>query len=178
MFQQYDLIIFDFDGTIADLGVDWVKLKEELSEQYKAKVEYLDAFLDALPEGQKKEAYTKVMQYELKGVDNMVPIVNTINIIRSLSGKTLAIFTTNTKAAIEKALEMLDMSNVFDIKVFKEDVVRHKPDPEGIELILKKTGFSPEQTIYIGDKQNDVDGGTRAGVRTILVSELQHEKVE
>ena len=45
-----------------------------------------------------------------------------------------------------------------------------KPEPEMIRLAMEKTGFSPEETIVIGDRiYTDIASGLNAGVSTALV---------
>jgi phosphoglycolate phosphatase len=44
-----------------------------------------------------------------------------------------------------------------------------KPDPEGLLLACKITGCKPEQAIYVGDHQRDIDAGKNAGMVTIAV---------
>ena len=172
-FRQYELVVFDFDGTIADLEVDWTALKKELSGYYGVNISQisgrLDAFIDSLPDDERRAAYKIVERYELENINNTRPITKTIKIIMGLSGHRLAVFTTNTKAAIEKALNGLGIYDRFEMIVCKEDVKKHKPDPEGLLRILKTTGVPAERAVYIGDRQKDVDAGEAAGIRTVLV---------
>ena len=45
-----------------------------------------------------------------------------------------------------------------------------KPEPEMIYLAMKKTGFTPEETVVIGDRiYTDIASGLHAGVSTALV---------
>ncbi|MHA1670790.1 MAG: HAD-IIA family hydrolase [Promethearchaeota archaeon] len=45
-----------------------------------------------------------------------------------------------------------------------------KPQPTGIELILRENNISPKHALMIGDRLNtDIIAGNRAGVKTILV---------
>lgn len=51
------------------------------------------------------------------------------------------------------------------------DLGRLKPDPAGLELLMRRAGVKPSQTLMIGDRA-DRDGGAarRAGVRVLLRS--------
>jgi len=179
VFRQYELVIFDFDGTIADLDVDWAALKKELSEHYGVDIGQisgrLDAFIDSLPDDDRRAAHKIVERHEMENISNAKPIAKTIKIIAGLGGRRLAVFTTNTKAAIEKALNLLGIYDRFEMIVCKEDVRKHKPDPEGLLRILKATGVPAERAVYIGDRQKDADAGEAAGIRTVLVSDLEKE---
>jgi HAD superfamily phosphatase (TIGR01668 family) len=51
-----------------------------------------------------------------------------------------------------------------------------KPSPRGIEEAMKLTGYTPEQTILIGDQIfTDIWAGRRAGIPSILVRPMQLE---
>jgi len=177
VFRQYDLVVFDFDGTIANLDVDWVELKNDLSERFGTEFSPLELVLESLPENKIIEARKVVEGYELKGVESMRPMKGTINVIKKLNdnGKKIALFTGNSKASIINALGKLGISDVFEIMVCREDVKKHKPDPEGLLRILKATGVPAERAVYIGDRQKDVDAGEAAEIRTVLVAGLEKE---
>ena len=45
-----------------------------------------------------------------------------------------------------------------------------KPEPDMVELAVKETDFTKEQTILLGDRlYTDIKSGVRAGVDTVLV---------
>jgi phosphoglycolate phosphatase len=49
-------------------------------------------------------------------------------------------------------------------------VRKAKPDPEALILACNKVGCTPEEAIYVGDHQRDIDCGIRAGSPTIAVT--------
>jgi len=52
----------------------------------------------------------------------------------------------------------------------RRPVVAGKPQPEMVRLAMERTGFTPEQTLVIGDRlYTDVACGVNAGVDTVLV---------
>jgi phosphoglycolate phosphatase-like HAD superfamily hydrolase len=50
-----------------------------------------------------------------------------------------------------------------------DDFATHKPEPEGMLRLLERTGTDPRQAVFIGDADVDVEGGSRAGVPTLLI---------
>ena len=51
-----------------------------------------------------------------------------------------------------------------------------KPDPEIFEILLERTGFTPEEAVYVGDSaEDDVVGARAAGVRSIWVNRTGSE---
>jgi HAD superfamily phosphoserine phosphatase-like hydrolase len=179
-FKNIELFIFDLDGTICKLDIDWDELKNFLRKKYGTDLnfEYLDVGIENLErklgEKAKKEAYEIVRKYELRGVKKLKPIKKVLKLIKILKqqNKTLAIFSSNLKETVEKALKKLKIIEDFEIIISKEDVKKHKPSCEGLKKIIKLSKVSKEKVIYIGDKKKDLEAGKRAGIKTILVSQI------
>ena len=51
-----------------------------------------------------------------------------------------------------------------------DDVSRTKPDPEPLFLACEQIGCAPQQAIYVGDHERDIEAGRRAGMVTIAAS--------
>lgn len=173
------------DGTLIDLKIDWEAIRRDLQvylgENYGIKTDltYLDTELDGILEKLGDEAsrgaYKIVEYHELENLHAAKPIKETVELVKQMKkeGKRLAILSSNTKKTIEKSLTLLGIKEYFDLIIAKEDVVKHKPNPEGLEKIVRKLNLSKHKTIYIGNSQKDMKTGKRAGIKTILVSNLQ-----
>lgn len=57
--------------------------------------------------------------------------------------------------------------------VISGEVAIKKPDPKIFQIALEGTGLQPEEVVYIGDTQEDVDGAIAAGIRPILIARPQ-----
>lgn len=44
-----------------------------------------------------------------------------------------------------------------------------KPDPSGVQKIIKKAGVSPDDVIYIGDSKTDIQTAKNAGIDCVIV---------
>ena len=96
-----------------------------------------------------------------------VPAV--VSALRSNGHKT-GIVTSKFRRRIEAVLAREGLSHLFDVIVGAEDIPNHKPNPDGIQLAMRKLGVGPEQTTYIGDALVDMNTAQSAGVRFIGVS--------
>ena len=68
-------------------------------------------------------------------------------------------------------LEVINLSDVFDVLVGFDDVKEHKPHPEGIFKAMKETGISDlKKVLYIGDNKLDDETGKSAHIDTCLVT--------
>lgn len=74
----------------------------------------------------------------------------------------LALFTGRTRKELRHTLEHFGVAHLFSRVVTMDDVDRLKPDPEGLQTLLK--GADPETAIYLGDNLDDALASKGAGV--------------
>ena len=69
-------------------------------------------------------------------------------------------------------LPNLEVLNVdFEIILSSEQAQIYKPRPELFQRILEQLGVSPEETIYVGDRQlEDVLGATQVGIHPVWIN--------
>ena len=60
-------------------------------------------------------------------------------------------------------LDELGVASLFSVVVGFEDVARHKPDPEGVELALDRLGVLPKDALLVGDSVADIEAARAAG---------------
>ena len=63
-------------------------------------------------------------------------------------------------------LRDLDIAGFFGVVIGFEDVRRHKPDPEGVNLALEALGILPAEALVVGDSPADMEAARRAGCRS------------
>jgi phosphoglycolate phosphatase/pyrophosphatase PpaX len=81
----------------------------------------------------------------------------------------IAVFTGKGRHTTLITLDALKITDYFDLVVTGNDVVHHKPHPEGILRILDHFGVSPGETLMIGDSLSDIKASHGAGVRIASV---------
>ncbi|VUT24510.1 MAG: fructose-1-P/6-phosphogluconate phosphatase [Candidatus Methanolliviera sp. GoM_asphalt] len=170
--KGFKLIILDFDNTIVKLDVDWMALMDELKID-----EPLNSYIDKLDSKKRDEVYKIIEKREMKGIDCCDPIEETTSLVKRLNGYKMAIFSLNSRRAIETCLERLGLSKKFDIIVSGEDVKKLKPDPDGILKILDATGIAKENSIFLGDSYVDLKAGRAAGITSVLSIEDLEKKL-
>ncbi len=80
------------------------------------------------------------------------------------------IVTNKPRRFSEPLLEGLNLTTRCQALVCPDDVVNKKPDPEPLFLACSILQVSPENTIYVGDHDRDIEAGRRAGMKTIAAS--------
>ena len=66
-------------------------------------------------------------------------------------------------AGTASELAELGVASLFSVVIGFEDVSRHKPDPEGVQLALKRLGVLPEEALLVGDSASDINAAREAG---------------
>jgi phosphoglycolate phosphatase len=84
-------------------------------------------------------------------------------------GVATAIVSTKYRYRIESILQHCGLAGAVDLVVGGEDVTRHKPDPEGLQLALRGLGVDGASALYVGDHPVDGHAAARAGVRFVRV---------
>ena len=175
--KKYKAIIYDLDGTLLDtIEMNMVPLlqiiKEELNEEWK----YEDVLkftsytgINALKELKIKdpeETHARWVQYVNayeKGAKLFDGVEEVIKIIQQ-KGIKQAIVSSKKKAQYQIDFVSYGLDQYMDVVILEEDTIRHKPDPEPIELCLKQLNLNKEDVIYIGDALGDYKVSQNAGI--------------
>ncbi|KPK21345.1 MAG: hypothetical protein AMK69_21945 [Nitrospira bacterium SG8_3] len=74
---------------------------------------------------------------------------------------------------------MADVINhdLFDVIVFSSEVGMQKPDPEIYRLTLSRLKVEPQETIFLDDRERNVDGALSVGMHGLLFTET-HQAIE
>jgi phosphoglycolate phosphatase len=93
------------------------------------------------------------------------------DVIRRLKdeGASIGIVSTKFRRRIEEILGREGLQELFDVIVGGEDVLRHKPDPDGLLAAIERLGGSPSGSLYVGDSVTDAETARRAGVPFVAV---------
>lgn len=84
-------------------------------------------------------------------------------------GYKVALVTSRLKNTTYAGLESFGILESFDVITTLDDITKHKPDPESINVTLEKLGMAPEEAVMIGDSKFDILCAENAGCRSILV---------
>lgn len=191
-FYKKKVIVFDLDGTIIKLNVDWDELKRKLTERYyniykekekNYKFESISACLSFIVEkGDEQELnnfFNIIRKFEVAGVPSSKPIEETVYFIKNKSEFNIndkvkfSILSLNTRACINEALKKAEIQKEIDYIIGREDVRHWKPNPEGLLKIKEHYGINEKEMIYIGDLQKDLETGNNAGIDAILIDDIK-----
>jgi len=101
------------------------------------------------------------------------PIEDSVAVLRELHelGLRLLALTNWSTETFPVALERFDFLALFDdIMVSGAERVA-KPDPEIFTLLVRRHGLDPSRTLFVDDKQDNVDAAVRAGLVGVLFTD-------
>ena len=87
-------------------------------------------------------------------------------ILEHFKNKKQAICSNKPEDFVRRILDSLNRLHYFDAIIGGDSVNSKKPDPEGLNSILKQLNVSADEAVLIGDSPVDVETGKRAGVYT------------
>ncbi len=181
-------VVFDMDGTLISTEAVIVHCVNETSKKYlKRELPAGDAFwtlgpparniikgfANSLPNKPVREAVEDYLFcYRNNFLDKAILLPGVTLLLQKLraSGRRLAVVTAEERGLMEFNLLTIGLKAYFDILVSRDDVLKPKPDPEGIRLALKEMKTKPEESIMIGDAATDILAGRNAGLLTGLTT--------
>jgi putative hydrolase of the HAD superfamily len=82
---------------------------------------------------------------------------------RREEGHAVGLLSNDSLELVDK-LRRLDLEPLFDAIVISAQIGVMKPHPGAYEAILKRLGRSPQETLFIDDRQDNVDGANAVGM--------------
>ena len=177
-------VIFDLDGTLQTLEIDWKALRADLSGLFGRfgqplldgpLLEAVDRNVSALQDKGLTPAQAENVRLEAgrlmdRAEMDSFPKVRTLPGVQAMLSELeahdvrTAVLSRACRAYVHKSLERI--GHPFDAVLGREDVVRPKPDPEGILVILVKLGCAPADCAVVGDHPFDLLAGKKARTAT------------
>lgn len=174
--DKFELIIFDLDGTLVDLNVSWIDLKNKLKVYSKSiGLEYnflsLNNDLFEIRKIYGIQAYSKlsdlVAEYELKK-ENYVLNKSLLDYIKMNDAKKYAIYSMNTQKCIETFIKMF-LKHKVEFIISKDNATFPKPSGIDLKKALGKLSIIKEKIVFVGNSKEDEESGRLAGINTIII---------
>lgn len=183
--KKLKAIIFDFDGTLAELRLDFPEMKrrlgllaqgyfsQRLSPPNVPALEWLEELTTRLhlcDEEAAREfearAHTLIQTIEIEAAHGGVLFPFTRSLLRELQeeGVKIAIITRNCEAAVRMVFPDIDRYCV--VFLARNHVHRVKPDPDHLRRALEAIAAVPARALMVGDHPLDVQTGKSAGILT------------
>lgn len=189
--QRFDLIVFDWDGTLydstglivrciqescRDLGVD---VPDTRRAAYVIGLGLRDALEYAVPD-LPSERYSELAQryrhHYTQHQHDLSLFPGTLALLQELKARPhlLAVATGKGRKGLDDALNHAELVGMFDA-TRTADETYSKPHPLMLEELMGVLGVLPERTLMIGDTTHDLQLAQNAGTAAVAVSYGAHE---
>lgn len=182
--KNIKLIIWDFDGVIADTEKLWLVNRQKLiNEQLNLNWDFdkVNKYLGGMSDKTKKEVldamniktdshfWDKAAQLDYKTMEQGFSLTPYIEDIFNLKQFKQCIATGGILTKTIKKMQITGVDKYFDMsQVFTADMVKYgKPAPDLFLLAAQKMGFSPEECIVIEDSLAGMNAGLNADMLTV-----------
>ena len=185
--MKYEAILFDLDGTLLYTLEDLTDSINYMLEKYgfeKHPIENIRKFVGnglrklverALPEGENYEHFEEFLKefieyYNCHNLIKTKPYEGVIETTGELVKRNvkMAIVTNKGQTASDSLIDDFFAPHI-TIVVGDDGIHKRKPDPEPIEIALKKLGINDKsKVLYVGDSEVDATTAENAGLDYVL----------
>lgn len=183
--QDFDALLFDCDGTLADTMPAHYRAWRAVTEPHGITFDE-DRFygmggrptrdilatltaeagvaVDIDRAADDKEAFF------LAQIDSVLPIRHVVEVVRRCQGLVpMAVVTGGYQDVCRRILDRLGITDAFATIVASEDTSKHKPDPEPFVEAARRLGARPERCIVWEDSSLGIEAARRAGMHWVDV---------
>lgn len=188
--KNYQAVIFDLDGTLADSLIDIADAMNKTLQEFGYPTHDYESYkyfvgnglknlvINCLPESSRNETRIElcfekmVDNYKKSLVNNTRLYIGIDDLLNALSERNLKLAVLSNKAdelTQEICNTLLNKWN-FNIILGASSQFPRKPDPEAAIYLAEKMNSLPENTLYIGDTNVDMKTANAAGMFAVGVT--------
>ncbi|HKL30758.1 MAG TPA: HAD family hydrolase [Natrialbaceae archaeon] len=166
MTEEYAGVVYDLDGTVVRLAVDWDAATEAVADIYReVGVEPpgdLWTMLDVAPEHDIGDAVEEaVASHEREGARESTRLPPADDL--AAADVPIGICSLNAESACRIALAEHGLEEAVDAVVGRDTVGERKPDPEPLLAAIERLSLRPSEVLFVGDTETDAETALRAG---------------
>lgn len=172
---EYDAVVYDLDGTLVDLDVDWKSVALDVLELYASSdvdppSSDLWELLAASSEADLSESVEEtIAAHEREGARTSTRLAHADELLEC--PVPVGVCSLNSEGACRIALEKHGLLDAVDAIVGRDTVETRKPDPEPLLETVRGLSAAPERTLFVGDSVRDERTAERAGTAFEYVGE-------
>jgi phosphoglycolate phosphatase len=189
--QQFDLIVFDWDGTLfdstalivrciqsacLDLGVTVPSAERAAYVIGLGLRDALEHAVPDLPQGRYGELAQRYRHHYVNSQHELSLFAGTLEMLRELKARHhwLAVATGKGRQGLNDALAHADLVGMFD-GTRTADETASKPNPRMLMELIDQFGVRADRTLMIGDTTHDLQLAQNAGTASLGVSFGAHD---
>lgn len=189
--RQFDLIAFDWDGTLFDstaiiarciqLAVVDVggQKPTDRAASYVIGMGLMQALAYAAPDvapAQYPKLAERYRHHYMCHQNDIFLFDGVLAMLKQLKGKghLLAVATGKSRRGLDEALLAVDLNGLFDASRTADETAG-KPHPRMMKELMAQLAVAPERTLVVGDTTHDLQMALNAGCASVAVSYGAHE---
>jgi phosphoglycolate phosphatase len=192
MSKRYEVVVFDWDGTLVDSEAHIVASIESAARAIGLPALDYDVIKDIIGLGMREALlvlYPRLTEEQVvdmrqhystfffsKNVDQLMlfdGVLETLEKLKS-SGRKLAVATGKSRNGLDKALEATGLKPYFDIERCADET-RSKPHPMMLAEISEYFALPSTKMVMVGDTEYDLEMAARFGMESVGVSYGVHD---
>lgn len=182
MLEEVNTFVLDFDGTLLD-SVQFIE--DTFHEVFKShdltisKEQFLEIatfpvhviFKEIAPHIEHALLLKTLNRLQKKREHTLELFPGTISALDAFKnrGGKIAVLTARSKDSAKRLFKQMKIQGYIDFAIYPEDIINHKPHPEGIKKALQYFNSQKSKTIMVGDSLVDIQAGKAAGIKTVAV---------
>lgn len=189
--RQFDLIAFDWDGTLFDSTAIITRsiqsavrdvggtVPSDEQASYVIGMGLMQALAHAAPDvpkerypmlGERYRHHYEQHQHDISLFDGVLPLLADLK----QRHHWLAVATGKSRRGLNEALQAVELRNVFDASRTADETAG-KPSPVMLMELMREFGVPAERTLMVGDTTHDLQMAQNAGCASVGVSYGAHE---
>ncbi|WP_022980563.1 HAD-IA family hydrolase [Ideonella sp. B508-1] len=189
--RRFDLIAFDWDGTLFDSTALIVRCIQRAAQDLQLPVpsdqeaafviglglhEALQKVVPGLPPERYPELGQCYRRHYFAAQHEISLFQGTLEMLAALKDRHhwLAVATGKSRRGLDEALSSTELHGVFDASRTADETFS-KPHPRMLEELMAEFGVSPERTLMIGDTTHDLEMARNARTAAVGVSFGAHD---
>ena len=180
-------VFFDLDGTLIDTAPDFIAVVNQLLREENQQLLPADAIRPHVSNGsggliqfafsmqESHPDFQRLRQRLLALYERHLSIYSQIfpgmkTLLNTLDGRDIpwGIVTNKPSCYAVPLLNDMGLNLRCAVLICPDHVQNTKPHPEPLYLACTKLRVTPEQCIYVGDHQRDIEAGRNAGMKTVV----------
>jgi len=189
--RQFDLIVFDWDGTLfdstalivrciqaacADVGVAVPSTRDAAYVIGLGLTDALARAAPCLPVERYPELAARYRHHYFAEQHEVTLFDGTVELLQALKARNhwLGVATGKSRRGLDAALHSVQLQGLFD-GTRTADETASKPHPQMLLELMREFGTEPERTLMIGDTTHDLQMARNAGTAGVGVSFGAHD---
>jgi phosphoglycolate phosphatase len=187
MKNRFDLIIFDWDGTLVN-SIDWIThclqhaagqcgiaipeaqaAKDIIGLSLNKAMQTLFPEIDQQTQMQLVACYSQRYNSKQMSREDLFPGIYDMLVQLNKAGYQLAVATGKTRVGLQKALQATKTEELFCITRCADETAS-KPDPRMLHEIIQHTNIAKERSLMVGDSIHDLQMALNIPISAIAVS--------